>query len=204
VIRASFPPPGPRLSPSTCDPRPSPRCSKRFRACTCVVRDRAPGGLCQRFPVTWPASLVTWPVPVFPGAPRAGLWLPACVPRPPRAAHGRVCPVFPWGSSGRVTGLRVCGGKAPFATVGETDLDLPAVPLWCVTLGYLRSWGASVSPSQQWHCTRRGGLFSLFPKALCRDTEVSSMVAGQLRLRGQMVRLPPQNHRASLCVSAEY
>lgn len=137
------------------------------------------------------------------GSPRGTL--ASCLrPAAPACGACRVCPVFPWGSSGRVTGLRVCGGKAPFATVGETDLDLPAVPLWCVTLGYLRSWGASVSPSQQWHCTRRGGLFSLFPKALCRDTEVSSMVAGQLRLRGQMVRLPPQNHRASLCVSAEY
>lgn len=33
---------------------------------------------------------------------------------------------------------------------------------------------------------------------------MSSMVAGQLRLRGQMVRLPPQNHWTSLRVSAEY
>lgn len=38
---ASFPPPGPRLSPSTCDPRPTARRSKRLRACMCVVRDRA-------------------------------------------------------------------------------------------------------------------------------------------------------------------
>lgn len=41
MIPASFPPPGPRLSPSTCDPRPTARRSKRLRACMCVVRDCA-------------------------------------------------------------------------------------------------------------------------------------------------------------------
>lgn len=95
-------------------------------------------------------------------------------------------------------------GKAPFTTVGETDLDLPAAPLRCVTLGYLHSYSASVSPSEQWLCTRRRGLFNLFPKTRCKDTEVSGMVAGQLHLRGKMVRLPPQNHWTFLLVGAEY